>query len=64
VTTLIAHTGEPKCQDEIQIARIFTQMARVRIATNLKALMKNADSDVLALADSMLAKGSYSWDVL
>jgi alkylation response protein AidB-like acyl-CoA dehydrogenase len=64
VTSIISQKGEPNCQDELRIARIFTQMARVRISNNLKALVKNSDSEVLSLADSVLAKGSYSWDVL
>jgi acyl-CoA dehydrogenase family protein 9 len=64
VSSIIAQKGEPNAQDEVRIARIFTQMARVRISNNLKALVKNSDSQMLALADSVLAKGSYSWDVL
>jgi alkylation response protein AidB-like acyl-CoA dehydrogenase len=64
VTSIIAQKGEPNCKDELRIARIFTQMARVRISNNLKALVKNSDSEILSLADSVLAKGSYSWDVL
>jgi alkylation response protein AidB-like acyl-CoA dehydrogenase len=64
VTSIIAHKGETHSQDEIRLARIYTHAARTRIATNLKALVKNCDSDSVKLAESVLAKGSYSWDVL
>jgi alkylation response protein AidB-like acyl-CoA dehydrogenase len=64
VTSIILHKGEPGAQDEVRIARIYTSAARTRIANNLKALHKNSDGDSLQLADSVLAKGSYSWDVL
>jgi acyl-CoA dehydrogenase family protein 9 len=64
VTSIISHKGETGAQDEVRIARIYTSAARTRIANNLKALHKNSDGDALQLADSVLAKGSYSWDVL
>jgi hypothetical protein len=56
--------GEAKAQDEVTIARIVTQFIRVRVSANLKALVNNSDSDSLTLADSVLARGGYGWDVL
>ncbi len=64
VSTMIGERGALSCQDELRLARVFTQFSRVRISANLRALVKNADGESLALADSVLAKGGYSWDVL
>lgn len=64
VSSMIRDRGVGACSDELRIVRVFSNGARVRIANNLKALLKNADKESLALADSVLAKGGYSWDVL
>jgi hypothetical protein len=64
VNTLIQERGQAACTDELRIVKVLTHFARVRISNNLKALLKNADSDALALADSVLQKGGYGWDVL
>lgn len=64
VSSILGEKGEGNCQDELHIARLFSNHARVRIGNNLKALARNADSDSLALADSIIAKGRYTWDVL
>jgi acyl-CoA dehydrogenase family protein 9 len=64
VSSLISEKGEASCQDEVRIVKVISSGARVRIGNNLKALYKNADSDAVALADSIIAKGGYTWDVL
>ena len=64
VNTLIQERGVAACTDEVRVVKVLTNFSRVRITNNLKALIKNADSDSLALAESVLAKGGYGWDVL
>jgi alkylation response protein AidB-like acyl-CoA dehydrogenase len=64
VASILKERGAERSQDELRIARIFTHHARGRIAGHLKGLSKNADTDTLALADSMFERGSFSWDVL
>jgi acyl-CoA dehydrogenase family protein 9 len=64
VSSMIAARGEAQCADELRIVKVLLHGARTRISNNLKALVKNGDRDSLALADSVLAKGGYTWDVL
>jgi acyl-CoA dehydrogenase family protein 9 len=64
VSFLITERGLAACDDEVRIVKVLSNSARIRISNNLKALLKNADRDALALADSVISKGGYSWDVL
>lgn len=64
VSSLINERGLAACADELKIVKVLSNSARIRISNNLKALLKNADRDALALADSVISKGGYSWDVL
>jgi acyl-CoA dehydrogenase family protein 9 len=64
ISSLISEKGEGACSDELHIARVFTQYSRARISSNLRSLVRNADSDAIALANSILSKGGYGWDVL
>jgi alkylation response protein AidB-like acyl-CoA dehydrogenase len=64
VSSLIAERGEGACQDELRIARVLSSQARGRISASLRALIRNADSDAMALADSVISNGGYGWDVL
>jgi len=64
VNSMIATRGEAQCVDELRIVKVLLHGSRMRISNNLKALLKNADRDSLALADSVLSKGGYTWDVL
>jgi acyl-CoA dehydrogenase family protein 9 len=64
VSSLLKEKGVEGCQDELRIARIYTHHAKGRIAGYLKGLSKNSDQDILALADSMVERGSFPWDVL
>jgi len=64
VNTLIQERGVGACTDELRVVKVLTNFSRLRISNNLKALHKNADAESLALADSVLTKGGYGWDVL
>lgn len=64
VSSLIAERGEGACQDELRIARVLSSQARGKISASLRALIKNADGDAMALADSVISNGGYGWDVL
>lgn len=64
VSSLLKEKGVDGCQDELRIARIYTHHAKGRISSHLKGLSKNSDRDILALADSMVERGSFPWDVL
>jgi alkylation response protein AidB-like acyl-CoA dehydrogenase len=64
VSSMIAEKGDAATVDERRIARIFTYEAKNRVAANLKSLHRNADEDVVALAQSMFARGAFPWDVL
>jgi len=64
VNTLIQERGVGACTDELRVVKVLTNFSRLRISNNLKALHKNADAESFALADSVLTKGGYGWDVL
>jgi acyl-CoA dehydrogenase family protein 9 len=64
VSSIVSDKGDSGAQEELMIARMVTQLMRVRVSNNLKAVVQNSDRDSLLLADSVLAKGGYSWDVL
>jgi acyl-CoA dehydrogenase family protein 9 len=64
VSSLINERGLAACADGLKIVKVLSNSARIRISNNLKALLRNADRDALALADSVISKGGYSWDVL
>jgi alkylation response protein AidB-like acyl-CoA dehydrogenase len=64
ISSLISEKGEAACADELRVAKVFTQFSRGRISSNLRALVRNADSEAVSLADSVLARGGYGWDVL
>ncbi len=64
VSSMIDTRGAAQCVDEVRIVKVLLHGSRTRIANNLKALVKNSDRESLALADSVLSKGGYTWDVL
>jgi alkylation response protein AidB-like acyl-CoA dehydrogenase len=47
-----------------EIAAIFAQQAKRRMAANLRRLEKNEDKELDALAAAVLSDGGYRWDVL
>lgn len=64
VSSMVSARGEPECSAELQIARIYSHLARGRISANLRGLVRNTDKESLALADGVLSRGGYTWDVL
>src|SRR6202163_389673 len=55
--------GEPGVQ-AIEIARIFAQQAKRRMANIVRRITRNEDAEMNALAAFILDKGSYPWDVV
>ena len=64
VSSMISERGEEACRDEINIVRVFLQFARVRVSNALKALHRNEDKALNDLAKSIVARGSYGWDIV
>jgi acyl-CoA dehydrogenase family protein 9 len=64
ISTILGEKGETNATEELYLARILTNFIRVRASSNLKALVRNSDSDAMQLADTILARGGYGWDVL
>jgi hypothetical protein len=64
VSAMITERGETQCATEIAMVKVYAQFARTRIANSLRALSKNEDRALLSLADSVIGKGSYTWDIL
>lgn len=64
VTSLLEAKGVAACQDELHMAKAFTQYVSHRVNGYLRALGENADKDLCALADSVLSEGRYRWDVI
>ena len=58
----LAQAGEEGVQ-AIAIAQVFAQQAKRRIASNLRRLERNEDTEMNHLAGFILDKGSYPWDV-
>lgn len=51
-------------EDEILIAKLFTEQARLRIAENLRGVERDEDEWVQKIAKSAIASNRYRWDVL
>lgn len=49
--------------DELLIAKLFTEQARIRIAENLRAIEREDDKWVESIASSISAAGRYPWDI-
>jgi alkylation response protein AidB-like acyl-CoA dehydrogenase len=62
VTALIQKRSVGECSQEIRIAKLFTEGARVRIAENLRLLERSEDDLTSGLADFIVAGGKYPWD--
>jgi alkylation response protein AidB-like acyl-CoA dehydrogenase len=56
--------GAPDAMQAVAIAGIFMKQARRRLVRNARALARNEDDDVDALAGFILERGSYAWDVI
>jgi acyl-CoA dehydrogenase family protein 9 len=48
----------------VNIARLFAQQAKRRMANNIRRVERNEDEEMSQLAGFILDKGSYPWDVL
>jgi hypothetical protein len=64
VSSYISEKGEGASTAEIEIAKIYTQMARVRIANNFRGLFSNADKQIVGLSDYIKEAGGYPWDTI
>lgn len=64
VTSLIEAKGKESCNDEIMMAKVFTQQAKRRISTNLRRFLHNEDDSMRSLGDSVFASDGYRWDSL
>lgn len=64
VSSMIAEKGEDACRDEIQIVKVYLQFARTRVSNSLKAIHRNEDAALNALAESMISKGQFPWDIV
>jgi acyl-CoA dehydrogenase family protein 9 len=56
-------SGEDGVQ-AVQIARVFAQQAKRRIAYNVRRITRNEDESMDALAGFIVDKQSYPWDVM
>lgn len=57
-------TGAPDAAQAVAIAEIFMKQARRRLVRNTRALARNEDDKMEALAAFVLERGSYAWDVI
>lgn len=64
VSSYISEKGEGGATAEIELAKIYTQMARVRITNNFRGLFSNADKQIVGLADYIKEAGGYPWDTI
>jgi alkylation response protein AidB-like acyl-CoA dehydrogenase len=64
ISSQIQEKGASACSDELSIAHIYTYNARGKISAALRGLTRNADKDLITLADSVLKEGRYRWDVV
>jgi acyl-CoA dehydrogenase family protein 9 len=61
--SLVDKSGEVG-EQAVNIARLFAQQAKRRMAHNIRRVERNEDEDMGRLAGFILQKGSYPWDVL
>lgn len=63
-TSLIKTKGAKKAEHEIQICEVFCNRASRRIRRNFKALEKNDDDHMKAIANRTYAIGGYAFDIV
>jgi acyl-CoA dehydrogenase family member 9 len=61
--TLSKLPGDPGAE-AVAAARIFAQQAKRRMANNVRRIARNEDEEMNRLAEFILDKGSYPWDVV
>jgi len=64
VTAMIEASSVQKCEQEINIAHIFTQQAKRRMNQNLRRLKRNEDGLMKRVADFVVEKEGYIWDII
>lgn len=64
VSSYISDKGAAACSSEIQVAKVFSHLARVRITNNFRALFSNADEHLIGLADHIRQSQGYPWDTI
>ena len=64
VQASIDASGEEKASKEIEILRVFTREARVRIKRNFRRIDNNEDELLKALADDAFQVERYRWDTI
>lgn len=64
VTAMVERLGVDHSYDELKIAQIFCKQAKSRMTGNLRKLERPEDDQILSLADTVIKRGGYGWDVL
>ena len=64
VSTMLRTKTAGECTQEMRIAKIFAETAKVRIAENLRMLERPEDELVSGLSDFIVGGGKYPWDIL
>ncbi|MDC0357702.1 acyl-CoA dehydrogenase family protein [Oligoflexia bacterium] len=59
---MVAQLGEPACQKEILIAKLFTQQAKRRMNQTIRRIAKNEDQAVEHLSEVVVEKSGVLWD--
>lgn len=63
VSTMIENSSEAECSDAILLAKLFTQQAKRRMNQSLRRIEINEDPQIVDLANSILEKEKYPWDI-
>ena len=63
-SSFIAKKGEAACRNELDMTRAFCRDAHRRIKATLRATERNNDEEIKAVADRILADGTYWHDIL
>lgn len=64
VTAIIEERGVERCEQELNIATIFTQQAKRRMNHGIRRLISNEDEEMRSLADFITSEGNFPWDTL
>lgn len=60
----LAAEKDPAAAQAVQIANVFVQQAKRRMAGNIRRLTKHEDKEIDAIAGFALERGGYPWDVI
>lgn len=56
--------GDRNAEQAVSIAEIFTRQARRRMSRNIRGMSRNEDAGIDQLAQAVLARGVFGWDVI